>query len=246
MEHLLESLFKVKAFDVDSNNRIKVSTVFDYFQDAASNHAEQLNFGYEDLLPKKLFWVLSWAKIEFSRFPGFMDEVKIQTWGKMQHKLYSMRDFLLIAKEDEIICRATTGWLLLDLKTLRPKILDQEFPDVIHWYEKSALTDLPGKFPLVDEKSKVYTQKIKYSDIDLNQHVNNAKYVELLLDCYESDFHKNHFMKSITVSFMSETKYGERLELSKGIENLKEDIHFIEAVNLDTEKVVFKSLVKWN
>ena len=244
MENLWESSFKVKAFDVDSNNRIKVSTVFDYFQDAASNHAEQLNFGYDDLLPKELFWVLSWAKVEFSRFPGFMDDVKIQTWGKMQHKLHSMRDFLLIGKDNEIICRATTGWLLLDLKTLRPKILTQEFPDVIHWYEKSALTDLPGKFPVVNEKSRVYTQKINYSDIDLNQHVNNAKYIELLLDCFDSDFHKNHCMKSMTILFTSETKCGEKLEMSKGIED--DNISYVEATNLDTQKVVFKSLVNWN
>jgi medium-chain acyl-[acyl-carrier-protein] hydrolase len=243
MEHLWESLFKVKAFDVDSNNRIKVSTVFDYFQDAASNHAEQLKFGYDDLLPKNLFWVLSWAKIEFTQFPKFMDEVKVQTWGKMQYKLYSMRDFLLLNKEDEIICRATTGWLLLDLKTLRPKILDQEFPDVVHWYEKAALFDMPGKFPVIAERSKVYTKKINYSDIDLNQHVNNAKYIELLLDCYDFDFHKGHRMKSLTISFMSESKYGEKIELGKGIQNDNTD--FIEATNLKTQKVVFKSLVNW-
>ena len=244
MEHLWESSFKVKAFDVDSNNRIKVSTVFDYFQEAASNHAEQLNFGYDDLLPKKLFWVLSWAKIEFINFPKFMDEIKVQTWGKMQHKLHSMRDFLLMDKEDEIICRATTGWLLLDLKTLRPKILDQEFPDVIHWYNKSALADLPGKFPVVTEKSKVYTQKINYSDIDLNQHVNNAKYIELLLDCFDSEFHKNHCMDNMTISFLSETKYGEVIELSKGI--VDGNTNYIESTNLYTQKVVFKSLINWN
>ncbi len=246
MERLWEIIFRVKAFDVDSNNRLKISTIFDYFQEAASNHAEHLGFGYGDLLPKKLFWVLSWAKFQFDGFPKFMDEVKVQTWGKMQHKLHSMRDFLLFNKQNEIICKATTGWLLLDLKSLRPKILPQVFPGVEFWNEKSALTDLPDKFPVVVEKSKVHAKKINYSDIDLNQHVNNAKYVELILDCYDSEYHNNHYMKSLTISFMSETKYGEKLELSKGIVNIKEDVHYIEAINLSTQKVVFKSLVDWN
>jgi len=243
MEYLWNVTYKVKAFDVDPNNRIKVSSIFDYLQDAASIHAEHLKFGYANLLPKNLFWVLSWAKIEFGGFPKFMDEIKIQTWGRMQYKLHSMRDFLLFNDRDEIICKATTGWLLLDLKTLRPKILPQIFPEVKFWEDKAALIDLPGKFPIVSDLTKVYTQSINYSDIDLNQHVNNAKYVEFLLNCYEEGFHKNHCMKNLTISFMSETKFGAALELRKGIEN---SIHYIEAINLDTQKVVFKSLINWN
>ena len=246
MEYIWESTYKVKAFDVDSNNRLKVSSVFDYFQDAASNHAEQLNFGYDDLLPKNLFWVLSWAKIDFDGFPKFMDEMKIQTWGKMQYKLHSMRDFLLLNDKDEIICKATTGWLLLDLKTLRPKILPQVFPEVKFWDEKSALNDLPDKFPVTDNVEKVYTKKINYSDIDLNQHVNNAKYIEFLLNCYDEEFHKKYCIKNITVSFMSETKFGAELELSKGTINGIKDHHYIEVVILGTQKVVLKALINWN
>ena len=36
-------------FDVDANNRLKVSAIFDYFQDAAANHAENLKVGYTNL-----------------------------------------------------------------------------------------------------------------------------------------------------------------------------------------------------
>lgn len=246
MEYIWESTYKVKAFDVDSNNRIKVSSIFDYLQDAASIHAEHLKFGYDDLLPKNLFWVLSWAKIEFNDYPKFMDEIRIQTWGKMQYKLYSMRDFLLYNDQDEIICSATTGWLLLDLKTLRPKILPKIFPEVKFWDEKAALTDLPDKFPSADNLETVYSQKINYSDIDINQHVNNAKYIEFLLNCYHEEFHKNHYIKSLTVSFMSETKFGAELEFSKGKINGSYDHHYVEAINLGTQKIVLKALINWN
>jgi len=157
-----------------------------------------------------------------------------------------MRDFLLFNKQNEIICKATTGWLLLDLKTLRPKILPKVFPEVKFWDEKSALSDLPGKFPIVNDLTNIYTQTINYSDIDLNQHVNNAKYIEFLLNCYDEEFHKNHYMKNLMISFMSETKFGAKLELRKDLKTGKEAGHYLEAINLDTQKVVFKSLVNWN
>ncbi|MGB5289182.1 MAG: acyl-ACP thioesterase domain-containing protein, partial [Ignavibacteriaceae bacterium] len=64
MNPIWESYFKIRAFDIDSNARLKVSAIFNFFQDTASNDAERLNFGYKDFVPKGLLWVLSWMKVE--------------------------------------------------------------------------------------------------------------------------------------------------------------------------------------
>lgn len=245
MKPLWQTSVKIRAFDVDANNRLKVSAIFDYFQDAAANHAENLNVGYNDLIPKGLFWVLSWAKFEFNDYPKFMDEIKIQTWGKKQFKLYSLRDFLMFNSDDEILCKATTAWLLLDAKTLRPKMMPQLFPDVILLEEKSSLEDLPGKIPNISQTEKIFSKEIKYSDIDLNKHANNAKYVELIQDCYDQEFYNTHQMKSLTISFLSEAKYGETVEVSKNNQTDGEETHFIAAKNLNTEKAVFQAMVEW-
>ena len=68
MKPIWETTLKIRAFDVDANNRLKVSTIFDYFQDAASNHAEELKVGYTDLISKGYFWVLSWVKLEIINY----------------------------------------------------------------------------------------------------------------------------------------------------------------------------------
>lgn len=242
MKSLWETTLKIRAFDVDANNRLKVSTIFDYFQDAASNHAEELKVGYTDLIPKGYFWVLSWIKLEIIGYPKFMEEVKIETWGKKQHKLYSIRDFLMMDKYENVFCKATTAWLFLDAKSLRPKIMPQLFPDVIFLEEKSAVDELPQKFQNITQTEKIFSKKITYSDIDLNKHVNNAKYVEFLNDCYDDKFHSLHQLKTLTTSFISESKFGDTLQISKEIHR---DTHFIEATNLSTEKVVFQAMVHW-
>jgi len=46
MNPIWETTNKIRAFDVDANDRLKVNTILDYCQDAASNDAERLNFGY--------------------------------------------------------------------------------------------------------------------------------------------------------------------------------------------------------
>jgi medium-chain acyl-[acyl-carrier-protein] hydrolase len=245
MNPIWETTTKIRAFDVDSNGRLKVNTILDYFQDAASNDAERLNFGYSDFVPRGLTWVLSWAKFEFIDYPKFMDQVKIQTWGKKQFKLYSMRDYLLFNSKDEIICKGTSAWLLIDLKSLRPKILPQLFPEIKMLDSKDALPDLPEKIIPKAQTEVVYSTQIRYSDIDLNQHANNASYIKFMLDCFDQEFHKKHTMKTLTVSYNAQSKYGDEIQLFKGTEKDNPLTHYIEAKNLSSNKIVFQALVDW-
>jgi medium-chain acyl-[acyl-carrier-protein] hydrolase len=246
MKSIWETSLNIRAFDVDTNNRLKINSIFDYFQDAASNHADELKVGYDDLIPRGLFWILSWAKFEFNSYPKFKDEIKIQTWGKKQNKLYSMRDVIFYNCDEDIICKGTTAWLLLDAKTMRPKILTSLFPEVKLLEDKSAMDDLPEKLVNDQKAKKIFSKKMKYSDIDLNKHVNNAKYVEQFLDCYEQEFHNINQIKSLTISFLSETKYGDTIEVLKNSIESEEKKHFVEAKNLTTGKDVFRSIVEWN
>lgn len=246
MNPIWESTFKVRAFDIDSKDRLKVNAIMDYFQDAASNDAERLNFGYTNFVPKGLTWVLSWAKFEFIRYPKFMDEVKIQSWGKKQHKLHSIRDYLLLDSMNNILCRGTSAWLLIDLKSFRPKVLPQLFPDIKMFGEKNALIDLPQKIIPPKNLEKVYKTQIRYTDIDLNQHVNNAKYIELLLDCFDEQFHKENSLRLLTVSFNAESKFGDEVELYSGIIGHNPQRRYIEVRNITFSKTVFQSVVEWN
>lgn len=245
MNPIWETTTKVRAFEVDANDRIKVNTILDYFQDAASNDAERLDFGYTNFVPMGLTWVLSWAKFEFFHFPKFAENIKIQTWGKKQFKLYSMRDYLLFNSKDEIICRGTSAWLLIDSKSLRPKILPQLFPEIKMLDSKDALSDLPQKIIPKAETEVIYSTQIRYSDIDLNQHANNAAYIRLMLDCFDQEFHKKHTMKTLTVSYNAQSRYGDEIQLSKGTEKDIPLTHYIEAKNLSSSKIVFQAIVEW-
>ena len=245
MNPIYENTFKITASDVDAFNRLRINRLFDYFQDAASNDAERLGFGYKDFVPKGLFWVLSWIKIEFASYPKFMDVVKIQTWGKKQHKLYSMRDFLFLNSKNEVIISGTSAWLLLDAKSLRPKILTQLYPELKMLDKKDALADLPQKINHKHELDLVYSQVIRSSAIDLNKHTNNAKYVELLSDCFDHSFHIEHSVKRLTISFNAETKFGDEVMFYKGNIDSSLPSHYVEAKNKITNAVVFQAEVAW-
>jgi acyl-ACP thioesterase len=67
-----------------------------------------------------------------------------------------------------------------------------------------------------------------------------------MLDCFDQEFHKKHTIKTLTVSYNAQSKYGDEIQLSKGIEKEIPLTHYIEAKNLNNDKKVFQSLIGWN
>jgi acyl-ACP thioesterase len=245
-EYNLDSFFErsklVNAYDVDINNRLKLNTLFNFLQDVASSHADSLNLGYTDLIAHDLGWVLSWAKVKIEEYPDFGKTIKIRTWPKCRYKLFSMRDFLIYDSSGKILFSVSTAWLLINVKTKR--ITDiKNLPQAIYYQpEQSALNDLPERITSANEKEVKFSKTIRYSDLDINRHVNNTRYIELALDCYSPEWHKKNLLNGLTVSFMSESFDGDELEIRLGF-NGKLDV--IEAVNKKSAKQVFQSLVDW-
>ena len=242
VSHWEESL-KVRAYDVDSNNRLKLSSFFNYMQDVASAHADNLNVGWKALQTEGLFWVLSWMKIDFENYPKFEDVIKIKTWPKGKYKLYALRDFILSDGNLEIYGKASSAWLLLNLQTKRINDLNKFLINIPYSPNDHALNVLPEKINLENSKETFLYKQVDYTDIDINEHVNNAKYIEYIQNCYDLDFHKNYKIKSLTVSFNSETKFGDKLELYKNVIGDLE--HYIVAINQLNKRIAFQAIIKW-
>ena len=56
------------------------------------------------------------------------------------------------------------------------------------------------------ETDLIERRKIHYSDVDLNNHLNNTRYIELLSDIHDSQYHLNHPIKKVTINYLKEIK----------------------------------------
>jgi acyl-ACP thioesterase len=245
----LDSFFEqsklVNAYDVDINNRLKINTLFNYLQDVASMHADSLNLGFNDLIVNNLGWVLSWAKVQIDENPEFGATIKIRTWPKCRYKLFSLREFIVYNDSGKVLYRVSTAWLLINVKTKR--ITDiKNLPQQIYYQpDQYAINEFPEKITSDKVKEILFFKKIRYTDLDINQHVNNTQYIELILDCYSAEYHKNNHLQSLTVSFISESFYDDDLEIRFVPKGSKEKFDVVEGINQKTSKQVFQALVEW-
>jgi len=245
LDSFFEQLKLVNAYDVDINNKLKLNTLFNFLQDVASSHADTLKLGFNDLIVNNLGWVLSWAKVQIEQDSEFGETIKIRTWPKCRHKLFSLREFIVYGNNGKALYRVSTAWLLINVKTKR--ITDiKNLPQQIYYQpDQFAINEFPEKISSEKTKEILFNKKIRYTDLDINRHVNNTKYIEMILDCYSAVHHKNNRLINLTVSFISESFYDDELEIRFAAGGSKENCDIIEGINKKTSKQVFQALVGW-
>lgn len=245
MKEFLEEEFSIRTNDADFNNRLKINSIFIFLQDIAGEHANKLHLGYDDLVKMDLGWVLSWIRVEIDKYPKFADIIKVKTWPKRKLKLFYLRDFLIYDNKGNVIIKASTAWLPVNIKTKRITDLQSTGVKIPYETEENALTVYPEKITSTEESKTVDSKVFKYSDLDLNRHVNNTKYVEMILDCFPKDFHSSHVIKNITVSFQAESFYGDEIGITISNNPTNELKDIVEAKNKISGKNVFQSIIEW-
>ncbi len=242
----IERFRRIESSDTDFQNKLKISSIFNYMQDDASFHAEELGVGYNLLKKNNIFWILSWAKVEITELPSYGDKIKIKTWAKGKKRLFYMRDFIFYNDKGVEIIRATTAWLILNSETKRISDLTKIGIELPVFPNENAIEEYPGKFNWETHTGVSFLRKIFYSDIDINKHVNNARYIEIILDCYSENEHSRKKIHSLTISYKGETHFMDELDIKKQPLVNDKSSDLLKAVRKEDSKEVFSALIKWN
>jgi acyl-ACP thioesterase len=215
----LYSDFRITSADTDMCKRIRAGAIVNLLIQSAINSAESLGFGFKGLRKQQLYWVLSRMTVEIYHPLTWNQEVQVETWPKTIERLLYMRDYILRDKSQNIVARATSGWLAIDAETKRPKLLNEiEAEMFVHLNEKHALKESPEKLQSTIEGDTFDVQS-SYFDFDLNGHVTSTRYIDWMMDTFTVEFHKNNFPKSFSINFMKETLPGDSLTIIRSTKN---------------------------
>jgi acyl-ACP thioesterase len=210
-EYLKE--YTIHVYETGPDGRLALSSLFDYFQDIASDHAVSLGFGRDDLMKENHIWVLSRIYAEIEQWPVWGDKIFIKTWPRGTDKLFALRDFEARFSDGKIAARATSSWLIIDYTTKRVKRPDEELSR--HNYSFDERRALARNAEKLDPIGKVYSSgnpfTVKISDIDINLHTNNARYLKWVTDGYNLDFILNNVPVSAEINYLAESRLNENI-----------------------------------
>lgn len=234
-----EEIF-VKSYDVDFKNRLKINQLFNYMQESAGNHAEHLGWGYRDIVKNSLIWVLSRVKVRMDEYPSWGSIIKIETWPKDTYRLFATRDFIFSNENGRQIGAATTVWLLLDINTMRPQRVQNVQELYLENRDRHGLNETLEKLPREGAFVKTFERTVSYNDIDVNNHVNNARYVDWILECFSADALSDRHISSLQLNYLSEAKSDETILISM-YSNSSNNSFFLEGTNGASGSGVFQA-----
>jgi acyl-ACP thioesterase len=180
-------------------------------QEAASRHAEALGVSIQQLLADNYTWLLSRLKIKISSFPVWQDWINIRTWPSGAQRLFALRDFELQDINNQVVAAAVSAWLVLDVEKRRPVRIgpfverlkplegDHILPD--------TLAKLPGRAFRAHGKKFV----VRHRDLDINQHVNNASFVEWLVESIPIGILNSSVLAELEINFLAEAFYEDHI-----------------------------------
>lgn len=210
MKSVFTARYRVRSYETDFLGRLKPVSIVNYFQDAASSHADLLGFSVADLLRSRLTWMLSRYQIRVLRYPCAGEELLVRTWRSAVDGYYALRDFELIDSHGRLLAVASSSWLIVSLESRRPvriKTAVEDFP--IH--ASRSFPDDFITFPKREAYERELPFQVRMGDLDQNRHVNNAVYLDWALEATDPDILQNYLPVEIHIAYRAEELYGGKI-----------------------------------
>ncbi len=212
MKKIWSDRYKIHSYEADTKGQATPSVLCKFMQESAWNHAEHLELGYTHLIKDNLVWVMARKKFRIHRYPKWGETITVETWPSGQEKLLFYRDFRISNGQGDELGIASTVWFIIDIDTRRPKRVGRalEFKD---WNLQQVFDKLPKKIIPVEFTQPGPQVTVRYYDLDVNDHVNNIRYIDWVIDTYDHDFLQNHSLREMEINFLSESHCGQELEI---------------------------------
>ena len=201
----------VHAYDVDFQKQATAESICRWFLEAAWNHAEHLGVGFATLARQERFWVMARLLVQIEQTPSWGQMAQLTTWPRGVRGVLALRDFELIDTSGRRLAAGSSSWLILDAHTRRGQRLEGLAGRIPSEITRQALARDAAKVPAAFPGEPQLSTAARYSDIDVNDHVNSARYVGWCVDSYSRDFHKTHHLRSVELNYVGETKWGDQV-----------------------------------
>jgi acyl-ACP thioesterase len=242
-ENIWEDSFYINWHETDLSGAASPESICNFLVETATRHADTLGYGFDDALELNQFWVVIRWYVRMYRYPHWKQELVMQTWRRKPESLFAYRDYKLKTTDGELLGAATSTWVVLDGVTRRPQRLELVEDLQHHTIDEYALGENAARVEVPDHSDKSVSQRVKFSDLDQNGHVTNARYMQWALDMYDEDFHRHHLLAAWQINFLQECTFGDQLKISRYIADPLR--HIVAAKNQDSDKNIFAVELIW-
>lgn len=240
--------FEVHYYEINKFREASPVSILNYLEETAICHSWSVGLGFERLYEKGYAWVLAKWHVDIIRLPLFKEKILVETWPSSFDRYFAERWFSLKDEKGNIIIKAASLWVLLDINKKKAVRIPEEISSCY-----TICNEIPSNNPFIsfDKTGEIDSRKqfyIRRSDIDTNNHVNNKKYVDWALETIPDNVFENYYLASLDVLYKKDTSYGSSVysgcrEIIKDISHAEFYHSILQADNLSDLCLIY---TKWN
>lgn len=236
---------RVRVSEIDAFKQATLPALINLMQEVAWNNSANLKYSVYDLMQHGVTWVVYRMQVHIYRYPSQQELLSVRSWPSGMDRLYTYRDYDIKDEAGEVIVRATSAWLVMDIKKRElvsvPGFI-REGLDFSQDYERLELDRT--KLKPVSSSQSNYQTEVGLFHMDVNGHVNNAYYFQWLLETVRNKLTEGNRVNYIDIMFKGESKVRDIIKAST--EKISANQYLHQIFNQGTNNELIRAQTKWD
>ena len=114
---IVEREYYVKLSEIGKENKITNKALLGILEDIGGVHSNIAGYGIPTMDKTHLTWILLDWKVQVIRRPNYAEKILARTWSKEGLKYYAYRDFEVVDEQGNVIVKAISRWVLVNIET---------------------------------------------------------------------------------------------------------------------------------
>ena len=208
--------------DFDSMDKIRPTAILDLFQGIATDHANEIGVGYEELKAKNIAWILAKQKYVLLHDSDMYDIFDAVTYPLPAGRIEYDRCYELKSNKGMLHVIGISRWCLVDcIEESNGLEFDKDLV---------KMNDLNGF-------NKICEYHVNYSDLDHYHHMNNTKYGDVIINAID----KNLRIRELEIVYSHECVEGDDILVYTKVED---DVIYVFGLIKSSNLISFKSKLK--
>jgi medium-chain acyl-[acyl-carrier-protein] hydrolase len=208
----------IRNYEAGPNGRLAPYHLANYFNEAAGIHAEKLGWGIDSMQEDGETWVMTRFYLNINRLPAAGEKVVVRTRPSGADRVQAYRDFDMATPDGEILVLGTSAWVIIKLNVRRPVPTPQKIQELGEQFGSRWLKLPDQKLRLPSKSGAEFGFKVRKTDLDINNHVNNAVYIGWVTESVPENIYEKSELRELDVVFRAEAFYGDEVVCRTGPE----------------------------
>ena len=209
MEPIYRDTFLISDVQCDRYGRLRPSAICWFVQEIAGRHCVLLGTDWDTLAKQNMFWAILRHSVHIRRMPMKGETITVETWPMPTSRVAYPRNVVAFDQDGNELFRSISIWVLMDTVT-RAMILPGKSGVNVPGLLQGSELEMPASIPpagLMGGQSR----QVRFTDLDINGHMNNCRYLDWAWDLLPSHFHKDRTLQAFTLGYLSEAREGDSL-----------------------------------